>query len=177
MSYAGAVCSLVASPAKTKLIGDPLRELPVVAVLVVALALLGLVLLGLVMPAPEGRKSIQGTGLAARSVVLVYWELSPPVVAPLAELLLPCAPTELLVPRGGAASSGRSAWTDAAAGSAGTGSGGAGRASRATPLTEITAKSIRPEIGLISTSRTVPSDCPDELVTWAPVSWLARMVW
>ena len=67
MSYAGAVCSLVASPAKTKLIGDPLRELPVVAVLVVAL-LLGLVLLGLVMPAPEGRKSIQGTkDLAARS--------------------------------------------------------------------------------------------------------------
>jgi hypothetical protein len=52
MSKAGAVCSLVASPAKTKLMGDPLRELPLVVVLV---------LLGLDMPAPEGRKSIQGT--------------------------------------------------------------------------------------------------------------------
>lgn len=44
----------------------------------------------------------------------------------------------------------------------------------AEPDKEITAKSTRPEAGLISTSRMVPSDCPEELVTWALVSWLAR---
>jgi hypothetical protein len=46
---------LVASPAKTKLMGDPLRELPLLVLLVV------LLLLELDMPAPEERKSIQGT--------------------------------------------------------------------------------------------------------------------
>ncbi len=41
-------------------------------------------------------------------------------------------------------------------------------------LKEITAKSIRPEVGLKMASLTVPKVWPEELVTWAPVSWLTR---
>lgn len=42
-------------------------------------------------------------------------------------------------------------------------------------FTETRAKSIRPECGLIITSLIVPSSALELLVTWAPVSWLARM--
>jgi hypothetical protein len=106
-------------------------------------------------------------------VLLAYCELPLPVVAPLAELLLPCeVPGELLVPLGVLLP-------------------GAellplglrvpdvlelGVMGAVLPLNESTAKSIRPELGLINTSRTVPNACPDELVTCAPVNWLARMV-
>ncbi len=41
-------------------------------------------------------------------------------------------------------------------------------------LNAITAKSIRPELGLKTTSLMVPKVCPEEPVTWAPVSWLTR---
>lgn len=41
-------------------------------------------------------------------------------------------------------------------------------------LSERTAKSIRPEEGLTMTSLMVPKVLPEESVTCAPVSWLAR---
>ncbi len=44
-------------------------------------------------------------------------------------------------------------------------------------LSEITAKSIRPEAGLMIVSLMVPNVSPEEPVTLAPVSWLALMSW
>ncbi len=44
-------------------------------------------------------------------------------------------------------------------------------------LSERTAKSMRPEVGLIIVSLIVPSVTPDEPVTLAPISWLARNSW
>lgn len=47
----------------------------------------------------------------------------------------------------------------------------------APPLKEITAKSIRPEVGLMMVSLMVPSVSPELLLTSAPVNWLARISW
>jgi hypothetical protein len=106
-------------------------------------------------------------------VLLVYCELPLPVVAPLAELLLPCdVPSELLVPLG-VVLSGAELLPLGLRVPDGLELGVLGAV---LPLNESTAKSIRPEVGLINTSRTVPNVCPDELVTCAPVNWLARMV-
>jgi len=41
-------------------------------------------------------------------------------------------------------------------------------------LSERIAKSTRPDMGLMMTSLIVPSSVPEELVTCAPVNWLAR---
>ncbi len=41
-------------------------------------------------------------------------------------------------------------------------------------FSERTAKSMRPEVGLIIVSLMVPSVSPEEPVTFAPMSWLAR---
>jgi hypothetical protein len=42
-------------------------------------------------------------------------------------------------------------------------------------LSEITAKSIRPEAGLMMVSLIVPSVSPEEPVRLAPINWLARI--
>ena len=42
-------------------------------------------------------------------------------------------------------------------------------------LNDSTAKSMRPEVGLIIVSLTVPSDSPEEPVTVAPINWLPRI--
>ena len=44
-------------------------------------------------------------------------------------------------------------------------------------LSEITAKSIRPDAGLIIVSLIVPNWLPEVLLICAPVSWLARNSW
>jgi hypothetical protein len=158
---------LVASPAKTKLIDDPLSELLLGVVLVLGVVVL---LTELEVDIPElGRKSIQGTRTWRPEAVLllVYCELPLPVVAPLAVLLLPWEvldPLGVVLPVPEVVELGLRVPEELVL-------------ELVAPLlfSEITAKSIRPEVGLINTSRTVPSACPEELVTCAPVSWLARI--
>jgi len=47
----------------------------------------------------------------------------------------------------------------------------------AVELSWMTAKSIFPEFGLITTSLIVPNCSPEVVWTWAPVSFVARMPW
>ena len=42
-------------------------------------------------------------------------------------------------------------------------------------LNDSTAKSMRPEVGFMIVSLTVPSDSPEEPVTVAPINWLPRI--
>ena len=42
------------------------------------------------------------------------------------------------------------------------------------PLNEMTANSNLPEFGLTMKSLMLPTDVPDEPITWAPVNWLPR---
>jgi hypothetical protein len=157
---------------------DPLSELLLGVVLVLGVVVL-LTELEVDKPELEGRKSIHGTKTwRPEAVLLVYCEVPLPVVAPLTELLLPCAPpTELLVPLGvllpvpAVLSLGLTLLPVTLE----LGVMEPGVLVAELPLSDTTAKSIRPEVGLINTSRTVPNDCPDELVTCAPVSWLARI--
>ncbi len=44
-------------------------------------------------------------------------------------------------------------------------------------FSDSTAKSMRPEVGLMIVSLTVPRVSPEEPVTLAPISWLARSSW
>ncbi len=158
-SKLGADCSLLASPENTKLTCCPLVLPRLELELELELELL---------LEEDGRRSIQGTATCLPAVEdkLLPDELLPGVVLPpelelLGEELLLEPPNELLEEAPEELLPGLELEPELL------------------PLEfrERTAKSMRPEAGLMISSLIVPTVSPEEPVTLAPINWLARSSW